>query len=355
LDPSGRPPLRSRRPALPSGCIGAGRVERGESTPAALARKGNLPLLKREVKVSQLEFDRRLVERLERLYTTRDVLRRRELVRAALGARPRDRILDVGCGPGFYITELLEAVGREGSIVGLDASADMLAVAAKRAERHDNVTFHKADATSLPVPDASFERAICVQVLEYVRDVPAALKEMYRALRRDGRVLVWDVDWATVSWQAIDRQLARRVLAVWDKHLKHPSLPRTLAAQLRNAGFEDVRMDAHAFATTELIPDAYGGSLVPLLEQYVADQGGMSQKAKAWPMSSANSATVASSASRSPSSALRQPAAASRRKNGAARRLKSPSGTCMRRSQSRRRPPLADCLELTDIVDRWGL
>jgi predicted TPR repeat methyltransferase len=50
--------------------------------------------------VSQLEFDRRLVERLNRLYTTRDVLRRRELVRAALGARPGDRILDVGCGPG---------------------------------------------------------------------------------------------------------------------------------------------------------------------------------------------------------------------------------------------------------------
>jgi hypothetical protein len=94
---------------------------------------------------------------------------------------------------------------------------------------------------------------------------------------------VWDVDWASVSWHAIDRQLARRVLAAWDKHLTHPSLPRALAAQLLNAGFADVRMDAHAFATTELIPDAYGGSLVPLLEQYVAEQGGMSQReAKAW-------------------------------------------------------------------------
>jgi hypothetical protein len=42
-------------------------------------------------------------------------------------------------------------------------------------------------------------------------------------------------------------------------------------------------MDAHAFATAELIADAYGGSLVPLLEQYVAEQGGMSQEeAKAW-------------------------------------------------------------------------
>jgi SAM-dependent methyltransferase len=233
--------------------------------------------------VSQLKFDRRLVERLETLYTTRDVLRRRELVRAALGARPGDRILDVGCGPGFYVTELLEAVGPEGSVVGLDISADMLAVAAKRAEGHGNVTFYEADASSLPVPDAGFDRAVCVQVLEYVRDVPTALREMHRALRPGGRVLVWDVDWATVSWHAIDRQLTRRVLAAWDKHLTHPSLPRTLAAQLRNAGFEDVRMDAHAFATTELIPDAYGGSLVPLLEQYVAEQGGMSQQeAKAW-------------------------------------------------------------------------
>ena len=233
--------------------------------------------------MSQLEFDRRLVERLERLYTTRDVLRRRELVRAALGARSGDRILDVGCGPGFYVTELAEVVGREGSVTGLDASADMLAVAARRAQGHDNVTFHQADATSLPVPDASFDRAVCVQVLEYVRDVPTALSQMHRALRPGGRVLVWDVDWATVSWHAIDQQLARRVLAAWDKHLTHPSVPRTLAAQLRDAGFEDVRMEAHAFATTELIPDAYGGSLVPLLEQYVTEQGGMSQQeATAW-------------------------------------------------------------------------
>jgi len=239
--------------------------------------------VKRDGNVSQLEFDRRLVERLNRLYATRDVLRRRELVRAALGARPGDRILDVGCGPGFYVTELLEAVGREGSVVGVDVSADMLAVAAKRAAGHDNVTFHEANATSLPVPDASFERAVCVQVLEYVRDVPAALREMHRALRPGGRMLVWDVDWATVSWHAIDHQLMRRVLAAWDKHLTHTSLPRTLAAQLRNAGFQDVQMDAHTFATTELIPDAYGGSLVPLLEQYVAEQGRMSQaEAKAW-------------------------------------------------------------------------
>ena len=233
--------------------------------------------------MGQLEFDRSLVERLERLYATRDVLRRRELVRAALGVRASDRVLDVGCGPGFYVTELLEQVGRDGLVVGVDASADMLAVAAKRAEGHGNVELHAASATSLPVADASFDRALVVQVLEYVEDVPAALAEIRRALRPGGRVVVWDVDWATVSWQTADVDLMQRVLAAWDRHLTHPSLPRKLAPELRDAGFEHIQMDAHPFATTQLVPDAYGGSLVPLLEQYVTEQGGMRrEEAKTW-------------------------------------------------------------------------
>ena len=156
--------------------------------------------------MGQLKFDRALVERLEKLYATRDVLRRRELVRAALGARGGDRVLDVGCGPGFYVSELLEVVGRDGSVVGVDGSADMLAVAAKRAEGRDNVEFYEADATSLPVADASVDRALCVQVLEYVADLSGALRELHRALRPGGRVLLWDVDWATVSWHATDRE-----------------------------------------------------------------------------------------------------------------------------------------------------
>ena len=117
--------------------------------------------------------------------------------------RPRARR---GLRPGLLRHRAARGGRTDGSVVGVDASADMLAVAAKRAGGHDNVEFHEADATSLPVADASFDRALCVQVLEYVRDVSAALEEMRRALRPGGRVLVWDVDWATVSWHAIARQ-----------------------------------------------------------------------------------------------------------------------------------------------------
>ena len=188
--------------------------------------------------MSQIEFDESTVRRLEVLYRTRDVLRRRQLVRDALGVAPGERILDVGCGPGFYVAELLERVGSDGSVVGIDSSQPMLAVAAHRSEGHDNVSFHEADATSLPVEDASFDAALSVQVLEYVADVPAALAEMYRALRAGGRLVVWDVDWATLSLHTTDPARTERILRAWDGHLAHPSLPQTLTAQLQAAGFD---------------------------------------------------------------------------------------------------------------------
>jgi ubiquinone/menaquinone biosynthesis C-methylase UbiE len=223
--------------------------------------------------MSQLEFGPEIVEQLERVYRSRDVLRRRALVHAALGAQRGDRVLDVGCGSGFFVTEILDTVGPEGSVVGIDLSPDMLAVAAKRAEGYPNVEFAESPAVPLPVADAAFDRALSVQVLEYVDDVPGALRELHRALKPGGRVVVWDVDWSTVSLQSADTARMRRVLDAWDQHLTDPFLPRTLSGHLRDAGFDDVEMQGHVFATSELDPETYGGYLVPLIRNYVVEHG----------------------------------------------------------------------------------
>ena len=102
----------------------------------------------------------------------------------------------------------------QGAIVGVDGSPQMLALAARRCGDHDRVEFREGDATSLPVDDASFDGALCVQVLEYVPDVAVGLSELHRALRPGGRVVIWDVDWATVSWHSADPARMDRVLAV---------------------------------------------------------------------------------------------------------------------------------------------
>jgi ubiquinone/menaquinone biosynthesis C-methylase UbiE len=190
-------------------------------------------------------------------------------VHEALSAGLGDRVLDAGCGPGFYVAETLERVGPDGSVVGVDASAPMLALAAKRCEGHANVGFEEGDVTALPAADASFDRALSVQVLEYVADIPAALAELFRVLRPGGRLLLWDVDWTTVSWHSEEPARMRRFLDAWDEHLTDPALPRTLSASMREAGFQDVEMQGHAFVTDDITEETYAGALLPLMADYV--------------------------------------------------------------------------------------
>jgi arsenite methyltransferase len=225
--------------------------------------------------MAQLEFDESLAKQLEVMYRRRDVMRRRRLVQEALAAQPGEHLVDVGCGPGFYVDELLERVGPDGSVAAVDSAPAMLAVAVNRARGHDNVTFHQAEATRLPLPDQAFDAALSVQVLEYVSEVDVAVSEIHRVLRPGGRVVIWDVDWETVSWHSRDRERMRAVLDAWDKHLTHRSLPQTLGASLRQAGFQNIDVQANAFATIELDPETYGGSLTDLITQYAVNPGGM--------------------------------------------------------------------------------
>ncbi len=226
--------------------------------------------------VGQLVFDQDAAEQFDARYRTRDMVRRRALVRDALGARPGDRILDLGCGPGFAIAELVDQVGTAGSIVGVDRSPQMLAAATRRCTGHPNVTLYEADAAGLPLEDATFDRALCVQVLEFVPDVPAVLAELRRVVAPGGRAVVWDVDWSTVSWYSADRTRMQRVLQAWDEHLTDPTLPRTLAAQLRSAGFDGVEMVGHAFTTAALDPDSYAATVFHFISQFVAGRCGLS-------------------------------------------------------------------------------
>jgi ubiquinone/menaquinone biosynthesis C-methylase UbiE len=228
-------------------------------------------------------FDQATSKRLERMYGGKDMVYRRRLVRQALAAAPGERILDVGCGPGFYEAELLDELGTGGSIVGIDSSPDMLALARRRSEGRPNAEFREGTASSPPVDDATFDAAVCVQVLEYVPDATGALAAMQRALKPGGRIVVWDTDFATMSWHSSDPERMGRVLRAYDDHLTHPSLPRTLPARLRAAGFDDVHVTGHCFATAELSFETHGGALLPVIADFVPGHQGVTEdEAKAW-------------------------------------------------------------------------
>jgi SAM-dependent methyltransferase len=222
--------------------------------------------------MTQLVFNEDEARRVEAMYLIPDAQRRRAQVREALDPQPGERLLDVGCGPGFYCAELADVAG---SIVGVDQSEPMLELARRRCAGLGNVELRTGDATALGVGDGEFDAAYSVQVFEYVADTAAGLAELWRALRPGGRVLVWDADWATFAMQ--DDELTRRVHRAWDEHLAHRSLPRVLAPALRAAGFVDVRATGFPLVSVSLDPDTYGGALMPFIAAYVPGHAGVTQ------------------------------------------------------------------------------
>ena len=94
------------------------------------------------------------------------------------------RVLDLGCGPGWY-TEALRAKGA--AVVALDREADELTAAGS-----PPAGSLLGDAGHLPFPDASLDAVVCSNMLEHAPDTKAVFTELRRVLRPGG--------WAYMSW-----------------------------------------------------------------------------------------------------------------------------------------------------------
>ena len=97
-----------------------------------------------------------------------------------------DRVLDVACGPGNFTGSFGSAAG-EGLAVGVDASASMLAVAA-RENQGANVAYVRGDAHALPFRDAVFDAVCCFAALYLIDEPMRALAELIRVLAPGGRL-----------------------------------------------------------------------------------------------------------------------------------------------------------------------
>ncbi len=100
--------------------------------------------------------------------------------------RPGERVLDVACGTGIVARLAAEQVGPRGTVEGLDANLDMLAVARKALP---SVVWHHASAAAIPLPDANFDVVLCGMGLQFFGGRAIGLREMRRVLVPGGRLI----------------------------------------------------------------------------------------------------------------------------------------------------------------------
>ena len=111
-----------------------------------------------------------------------------------LGVRPREHVLDIGCGEGRHT---FEALRRGAQVVALDIDHDAVSQTRSTAstmtatgEAAGSWLAVRGDANQLPFPDASFDRVICAETLEHLPTDRVAIEELARVLRPGGRLVV---------------------------------------------------------------------------------------------------------------------------------------------------------------------
>ncbi len=172
------------------------------------------------------------------------------------GVSPGSAVLDVACGTGAVSRAAARRAGSMGSVTGVDLGEPSLAIARSHA-RDDGAApteYLQSDATTLPFAGATFDVALCQQGLQFFPYRSAALDEMRRVLKAEGRL-------AIATWKSIEHS---PFLAVADALASHVSLEASemmrspfglsdaseLAHAISAAGFHDVVVEDETIECT---------------------------------------------------------------------------------------------------------
>ena len=129
----------------------------------------------------------------------------KELIISLLKPKKGEKILDAGCGTGVFTDDIL----KQGTLVfGVDISFPMLARAEEKLKSYQ---FFPALGTMicLPFAENTFDKAVSITALEFIKDGGKAVSELFRVTKKGGTVLVATLN-SLSSWAAERRQKAKK-------------------------------------------------------------------------------------------------------------------------------------------------
>ena len=171
------------------------------------------------------------VKTLERMNSEHAPLR--EFGFSNIEFRPGMRILDVGCGGGMTIAEMLKL--SQGSMIdGIDYSPTSVERSKEQNKEYlgSRVNICEADVTKLPFEDNTFDLATAVETVYFWPDLQAGLKEIKRVLKDGGQIAIFN--------EGSDQS----ILEVWPKiEGMRIYTPAQITQELETAGYGNVRVE----------------------------------------------------------------------------------------------------------------
>ncbi len=180
---------------------------------------------------------------------------------AIASLRPGQTVLDLGAGGGFDCFIAAHQVGPTGRVIGVDMTADMVALARANARKvkTTNVEFRLGEIEHLPVADRTIDVILSNCVINLSPEKEAVFREAFRVLRPDGRLAISDV----VATGPIPAELQTQAAALAGCVAGAAPIDE-VRAMLARAGFTDIAVTI-APRSAEIV-----GSWLPGIEQFVA-------------------------------------------------------------------------------------
>lgn len=226
------------------------------------------------------------VARLDRAYSTPQIVDQRRRFRSTVAARPGEVGLDVGCGAGHLACELAREVAAGGRMVAIDKSPQSVEASRARVVKEgvaDTVEVQAGDATALEFPDETFDFVVAVQVYSFVPNVARAIEEAARVLRKGGRLLVLESDWDMCIWKSKDPAFTRCMIAARaETQFAHAYLPRDLHKYFRSAGLTLAAAHAFSIVETRYDPESYGASIIGITRDSALKHGMPAEAVAVW-------------------------------------------------------------------------
>lgn len=167
---------------------------------------------------------------------------------------PGMKVLDLGCGPGFWTHLLAEQVAPTGMVKGIDIDKNLIDYAVKSSEKYKgiNVGFAICDFNDLKKYDGEFDIAFSANCLAYFEDPENYLRKFKKVLRPDGRIICRHFDHTFWLSYPVPTELTLQVMywaslsghsSVDDSYFDN-SLGQTLHKLLESSGYINVKTES---------------------------------------------------------------------------------------------------------------